>query len=381
MKRAWTVREINNAKKVLAKHLTGANAAEELGCSYASVQGAFKSRNLRIGDYLKADVSDVVPIRERMARQAEAKAVKVLQKKLVEAQVSQEFYDSIGSAPPIRVSTAPKSGLRQGTIVTVASDWHVGEVVTDEETHGTNHYSLVEARKRARKFWDNILWLRKDITRTVSSPDHVLSLNGDGISGSIHEELSESNEVGLVEQVEQYIAVTEPGIRALAKEVPGRLIIPCVHGNHSRMNKGRSMVKIGWSVSLESLGYRWLRDKLVDVPNIEWIIPKAESVALDVLGYKFRFQHGTHIKSQGGIGGILVPLTRWAVRQNTADYYVFGHFHQASAFGRVIVNGSLIGESAYTVENGFEARPPEQVNFVVDHRCGLRRFDPVSVAA
>lgn len=379
MKRTWTPREINNAKKVLGQHTSVIAAAEELGCSRAALHLALMNRGIRAGEHLKRDPTDLTHLRGKLREQATNKAVKALQKRLLAAEEAQDFYDRIGSASPIKVSTGPKTGMRPGTICSVASDWHVGEVVTDEETHGTNHYDLAEARKRAAKYWDNVLWLRKDICRTVNSPDHVLSLNGDGISGSIHEELSESNEVGLVEQVEQYISMTEPGIRALAKEVPGRLIIPCVHGNHSRMNKGRSMVKIGWSVSLEALGYRWLRDKMKDVPNIEWVIPQAESVALEILGHRFRFQHGTHIKSQGGIGGILVPLTRWAVRQNTADYYVFGHFHQACAFGRVIVNGSLIGESAYTVENGFEAKPPEQVNFVVDEQHGLRRFDPVSV--
>jgi hypothetical protein len=381
MRRKWTVREINNAKRVLGKHTSVGAAAQELGCSHTAVHLAFLNRGLAAGSFVKNDPTDTTRLRATLQTQAQAKAVKVLQRRLLQAEETQDFYDKIGSAPPIKVRTgSPKSGLRQGTICSVASDWHVGEVVSLEETHGTNEYNLAIARKRAEKYWDNIIWLRKDITRTVDSPDHVLSLNGDGISGSIHEELSESNEVGLVEQVEQYLALTEPGIRALASRVAGRLIIPCVHGNHSRMNKGRSMVKIGWTVSLEALGYRWLRDRLKDVPNIEWIIPKAESVSLDILGHRVRFQHGTHIRSQGGIGGILVPLTRWAIRQNTADLYVFGHFHQASAFGRVIVNGSNIGESAYTVENGFEARPPEQVNFVLDTQHGLRRFDPVSVA-
>lgn len=324
------------------------------------------------------DATDVAAARLRLDASRAAADVKILQRRLVEAEKATEFYDSIASAKPIVVSTRPKSGKRQGTLFTCASDWHVGEVVTAEETHGRNTYDLAEARRRAGNFWDNVLWLRKDVQRTVSSDDHVLNLNGDMISGSIHQELAETNEVGLVEQVGEAISMIEPGIRALAPECR-RLVIPCVHGNHGRFNHGKSLVKIGWAVSLEAMLYRWLRDKLSDIPNIEWCIPKAESVALEVMGYKMRFQHGTHLKSQGGIGGILVPLTRWAVRQNTADYYVFGHFHQACAFGRVIVNGSLIGESAYSTENGFEYRPPEQINWIIDSKRGMRRFDPVSV--
>lgn len=380
MRRTWTPAEISKAKKVLGAHTTVASAAREMGLSGASLVNAFMNRGLVAGSFVRQDPTDLAPVRARLATAAQAKALKDLQRRLIAAEGAQDFYDSIGSARPITVSkSAPKTGLRAGTICTVASDWHVGEVVTAEETHGTNTYSLAEARKRAEKFWDNVLWLRKDIRRTVSGADHVLALNGDMISGGIHQELSETNEVPLVSQVEEAIAMIEPGIRALAADVPGRLVIPCVHGNHGRFNQGKSLVKIGWAVSLEAMLYRWLRDRLKDVPNIEWCIPKAESVALEILGYRVRYQHGTHIKSQGGIGGILVPLTRWAIRQGTADFYVFGHFHQACTFGRVIVNGSLIGESAYSVENGFEPRPPEQINWVIDATRGLRRFDHVSV--
>lgn len=325
------------------------------------------------------DATDVAAARLRLEASRAAADVKALQRKLVEAEKAAEFYTSIGAAKPIVVAASrPKSGKRQGVVHTCASDWHVGEVVSAEETHGRNTYDLATARARAARFWDNVLWLRRDITRHVESPDHVLSLNGDMISGSIHAELAETNECSLVDQVGEAIAMLEPGIRALAADVPGRLVIPCIHGNHGRWTE-KSHVKTGWATSLESMLYRHLRDRCRDLGNVEWIIPKAESVSHEVLGFRVRYQHGTHIRSQGGIGGILVPLTRWAIRQNTADLYVFGHFHQACTFGRVIVNGSLIGESAYSTEMGFEYRPPEQTNWVVDAQHGLRRFDPVSV--
>jgi hypothetical protein len=56
-----------------------------------------------------------------------------------------------------------------------------------------------------------------------------------------------------------------------------------------------------------------------------------------------------------------------------------GHFHQANAFDELVMNGSLIGESAYSKWLGVESRPPEQVAFVIDAARGLRRFERVSV--
>lgn len=385
VKRPWTKERIREAIGVLRTSESLNAAARRLHIAPQALQRALTHhlpdyrKHLAIPPAQAPDPTDLVAARRAAASKASARHLRTLQQRLIAAEEEREFYDAIGSGKPIEVNrSAHRTGKREGTLVTIASDWHVGEVVSREETHGTNHYDLKEARRRAGNFWDNVLWIRKDAQRTITSPDHVLALNGDMISGSIHQELAESNECGLVEQVGEAIAMLEPGIRELARSCR-RLVIPCVHGNHGRFSVGKSLVKIGWAVSLESMLYRWLRDKMKDVPNIEWLIPKAESVSLEVLGHKMRFQHGTHIKSQGGIGGILVPLTRWAIRQNTADLYCFGHFHQACTFGKVIVNGSLIGESAYSVELGFEARPPEQVNFVIDAKRGLRRFDQVSV--
>jgi hypothetical protein len=84
------------------------------------------------------------------------------------------------------------------------------------------------------------------------------------------------------------------------------------------------------------------------------------------------------IRSQGGIGGTLVPMTRWCTRVNDADLYMFGHFHEADAYGKIIKNGSLIGASGYTKWLGVEDRPPEQVAFALDAQAGVRRFERVS---
>jgi hypothetical protein len=125
--------------------------------------------------------------------------------------------------------------------------------------------------------------------------------------------------------------------------------------------------------------YRWLRDSCKHLENIEWHIPRAEGLAVEIMGWRLQMQHGTQIKSQGGIGGILVPLTRWAARQNSAHFYGFGHFHQAQWFENVVVNGSLIGDSAYSKWHGMSYRDPEQVAFVIDEKRGLRHFERVSV--
>jgi hypothetical protein len=225
-----------------------------------------------------------------------------------------------------------------------------------------------------------MLWLRKDMSRTQSCDDTYLALNGDIVSGDIHDELRETNDGGLRAQCDAAVAAIMPGIKALADATPGVLHVVCIGGNHGRLTH-KQHIKNGNQHSVEHIGvYDPLRRYIGDMGGkIAWHIPPAERFILDVHGFRVSQQHGTMIRSQGGIGGTLVPMTRWVTRDNAADLYLFGHFHEADAYGKVVKNGATIGSSAYTAWLGIEDRPPEQVAFVLDADRGVRRFERVSV--
>ena len=318
-----------------------------------------------------------------MRQRATDRDVAKLQAMLLQADANERLFRKLGKVPEIKINRSrPKSGKRAATPLSMASDWHVGETVSHEETLGKNHYDIAEARRRAGNYWDNVLWLRKEAKRTQSCDDHVLNLNGDMISGNIHPELSETQCAQLADQVDECVGMIMPGIAALAADCR-RLLVPCTHGNHGRITE-KSRVKTGWSNSLETQLYRRLRDRAKDqgLDNVEFYIPRAENLQIDVMGYRLQFQHGTQFRSQGGIGGILVPLVRACTRMQAsvfANYYFFGHFHIACMFEMCLVNGSLIGDSAYSRAHGMTYREPEQINVVIDEKRGLRRFDPVSV--
>jgi hypothetical protein len=376
----WTDERWAAAKAVCGKHATIGDAARALGIDQTALIRAGDRRGFDVRSWLApaAARAAVEAARDRFDRQGAAAEVRALQRRVVELEDEANFYAQLKPVKPITVNrSAPKTGKRPGTPLFVASDWHVGEVVTAEETLGRNTYNLAEARRRAGNYWDNVLWLRKDWSRTQTCEDTVLNLNGDMVSGSIHPELVATNEVGLVEQAEECVAMLKPGIEALAA-VSRRLVIPCVHGNHGRWTY-KSQIKDGHANNLEPLMYRWLRSECSHLENVEWIIPKAEGTALDVMGLRVQTQHGTQIKSQGGIGGILVPLMRWATRSASADLYLFGHFHQANWFECIATNGSLIGDSAYSKWHGMTFRPPEQIGFCIDAVRGVRHFERVSV--
>ncbi len=323
--------------------------------------------------------------REAKAARTAASArsdVKALSAALLSAEAELSFMHSAAAHPAvIRTPTSrPKTGKRIATPVFLWSDWHFGETVTLAETLGKNSYDLAEAEKRAAKCIDNSLWLRADMARTQSCDDTYLAINGDMVSGDIHDELKETNDGGLRDQCDRCLASLLAGVRAMADATPGVLHVVCIGGNHGRLTH-KQHIKNGSQHSAEHIGiYDPLRRQLGDMKGkIAWHIPAAERFMLTVHGHRVSQQHGTMIRSAGGIGGVLVPMTRWVTRDAAADLYLFGHFHEADAYGKVVKNGALIGSSAYTAWLGIEDRPPEQVAFVIDADRGVRRFERVSV--
>lgn len=309
--------------------------------------------------------------------------VKALADRLIALESTVAWMHSAPAHPPVIVtpSARPKSGKRIATPVFLLSDLHFGESVTLTETLGKNEYDLSIAAARMSKCWDNMLWLRKDFARANGTcDDTVLVLNGDIVSGDIHDELRETNDGGLRDQCNAAVAALLPGIKAFAKATPGVLHIVCIGGNHGRLTH-KQQIKNGTQHSVEHIGvYDPLRRYLGDMQGkIAWHIPASERHIIHVHGRRISTQHGTMIRSQGGIGGTLVPMTRWVTRANDADLYLFGHFHEADAYGKIVKNGSLIGPSAYTAWLGIEDRGPEQVAFVLDADRGVRRFERVSV--
>jgi hypothetical protein len=324
----------------------------------------------------------IVEDRRSEARAAAAKAeAKATASRLVELEDALSFMSRRPEVPPAIKTprSRPKSGKRVASPVFLVSDLHFGETVTRAETLGANEYNLEIAAARMRKCWDNMLWLRADMARTQTCDDTLLVLNGDIVSGDIHDELRETNDGGLRSQCDAAFAALLPGIRDMAAVTPGRLHVVCIGGNHGRLTH-KQHIKNGHEHSAEHLGvYDPLRRTLGDMNGkIAWHIPAAERYLFELHGRRVGIQHGTMIRSQGGIGGTLVPMTRWVTRTNDADLYLFGHFHEADAYGKIVKNGSLIGTSAYVKWLGIEDRPPEQVAFVLDDHSGVRRFERVS---
>lgn len=269
----------------------------------------------------------------------------------------------------------------EGTVVIVASDWHIEENV-GAEVGGLNLYNVEIAKARAKQFFQGSARLVALLQQDITIETIVLALLGDFITNDIHDDFLDINE-----QQPMHALVTAQnflisGIEfLLANTSVANIIIPCHSGNHARTTKTTRFASENGH-SLEYLLYLHLASHFRLEPRIQFIIPEGMHSYLKVYDMTLRFQHGHAMKYHGGVGGIYIPVNKTIAQLNKArhaDIDIFGHFHQLRDGGNFICNGSLIGYNAYALANHFDFEKPKQALFLVDSKRGKTCTWPVLV--
>ena len=116
------------------------------------------------------------------------------------------------------------------------SDFHWGEVVDKKSVDNLNHYNRDIAIERLKFTVDSAIDLCTNHMVNPKYPGIIVPLGGDMISGSIHDELTETNDGTSIEHVLEVIDMLSSAITKLA-DVFGNVFVPCVIGNHSRLYK------------------------------------------------------------------------------------------------------------------------------------------------
>lgn len=292
---------------------------------------------------------------------------------LAEATERQAFLDATQDRGPGIVRRERGSGLREGTAVTLWSDWHVEEPVDPDKVGGLNEYDLAIADKSIRGLVRGVVELIKKERHAFQIRDLVIGLIGDLFSGHIHEELVESGSLSPIEAVIWLQERISGAIRAILDETGiERVIVACQPGNH-----GRTTQKIRISTraenSYEWLMYHTLRGMFEGDPRVEFRITKSEILHVPIYDKIVRFTHGDAIKYAGGIGGVHIPLRKAIMGWDTArkaDLTCLGHFHTHLVHPSYVTNGSLIGYGPFSQRIRAEFEPPQQAFFVIDSKRG-----------
>lgn len=277
--------------------------------------------------------------------------------------------------------TYTKSGNKTLSIPTLmCSDEHWGEVVFPNQVNGVNEYNSEIARSRFNNVYNNYLEVCNQHLNNVDTSKMVLVLGGDNVSGDIHEELSQTNDLTTMEAVYDYVDHKEKAIRELLVAGFKQIFVPCVTGNHDRLTK-KIQGKMRNETSCAYLVYRFLQKCFAGDNRVQFSIAGGIDLLYQVNSHRMLLTHGDQFKGGNGIGGITIPILRgfhkkqtsFAATGNHFDSMIIGHFHQFTSIanGQVIINGSSKGYDEYSQRMGFTYQDPCQAFWLTTPDRGI----------
>ena len=314
--------------------------------------------------------------------------LEVAQEELDAAKYELSLFDQEAPVAPEWALPGKETKHHRGTLVAFFSDSHYGEVVNPAELGGYNAYNLEIARLRTERFFTRTVRLARNYLAGVQYDGIVLALGGDLVSGDIHEELVETNELSTYDTVLETAPWIARGISMLAEEFKNVHVVSAP-GNHGRNSK-RPRHKKRSANNADTLLAKLVAWRLEDAPHVVFDIPASTDVDFEIYGNVFSLEHGDNLRFAGTSEiGALGPVKRGSLRKTKkrqeqrrpVKYNLFGHFHQyvpAHTQG-FVMNGSLKGYDEFASDGQFAPEPAQQALMVVTPEHGITIEAPVFV--
>jgi hypothetical protein len=369
--------EVIERLKILRDHKTISAAARA-----SNIHGDTFRKAVALG--IKRGLTADTPIRDEKDRlQAENE---LLQSKLEDLQrrVDQDadIRDAVfGLAsripePPKWISNGRGKNGFIGAPMTMWSDWHYGEVVRPDEVSGLNDFNSDVAKARVKRLVNTTsdLCFHHMGNGKTEYPGIIVCVNGDIMTGDIHQELNETNDRTPQGQINDLTDIMISAIENLALKF-GNVCVFWTVGNHGRGTmkprmKARVRTSYEWVIGCNVERY-FRKNKHVRI-----IVPVETDIHFNVYGQRFMQTHGDNLGTKGGDGiiGSIGPIMRGAMKVGRSesqvgrdfDWLLLGHWHQMLWLPGCIVNNSLKGfdEFARLALRAPYSRPSQALWFV-----------------
>lgn len=266
------------------------------------------------------------------------------------------------------------------------SDFQIGEVIRPAETEHGHGYDTETFRKRYRHMIDTTIYLSfEHVSEDWHYPGIVYARGGDTVSGQIHDELAETDDVTPIRAVEIAFEEEAAGIRKLA-DAFGRVDVKdCGGGNHDRVTK-KPRAKQAWS-NLDRLVSFMLQREFAGDERVHFQTTESMDVFFPIYQRNYLLTHGDRIGSRGGQGfiGPAATIMRGAQKVVTeqqalgrhVDCVMMGHFHTPFWYDWVLVNGSMPGYSEFAKQNRMRPHDPQQWLLYHHARRGVVDLKPI----
>jgi transposase-like protein len=236
------------------------------------------------------------------------------------------------------------------------SDEQWGEVIDAEEVGGLNGYNRHIAAARLRRLIETAIRCSLPPYAPAPPPVFYYCMGGDSLSGGIHEELAETNDLSSIPAVMDYCANVRWAIETLRDRLGCPIVVVRVPGNHDRTTPKRRFKKYN-ETSLDTIISWHLETTFKDDDRVTFLVPRQNDALFDVLGWRFLLTHGDMMGTGGGTGyiGPVASITKghrklvetYQQVGQRVDYVLTGHYHTAVETEYGFGNGSLPGYSEY----------------------------------
>ncbi|MGI4940636.1 MAG: hypothetical protein ACRYHQ_08765 [Janthinobacterium lividum] len=252
---------------------------------------------------------------------------------------------------------APAIAKRSNLLIPMlfTSDFQVGEVIRPDEIDGMNSYDQHIFRARYEAMIEKTIRLASENTGATAFPHAIYLRGGDAISGEIHEELAQTNDLSSIPAVRAVLQAEREGIKRLVDKF-GKVRVVSIPGNHGRTTF-KSHAKGYTERSYETLLAWWLQSSFEDNSKVSFFTPASGDAMFKVFNWNILLSHGDRMGSRGGAGFVGPSATiarghrklydNWASTGRPADLILTGHLHTSLKLERGYANGSLAGYSEY----------------------------------
>lgn len=282
-----------------------------------------------------------------------------LEKELIQEQDFRRGMENLYSAKTEKVSwPLATPHIRKGislTPILFTSDFQCGEVVRAEEIDGLNEYNLDEFCSRYGKMIFKTVNLAEESTGATDFPGIIYLRGGDAISGQIHEELCQTNDLSAIPACKLLFQQEKEGILRLRNKF-GKVRVISLPGNHGRTTLKSHSKKYG-ALNYETMLSWWLASAFESDCNVSFWTPQSADALFQVEGWNFLMSHGDRMGSRGGAGfvGPAATIARghqklyqnWTATGQHVDCILTGHLHTSLKLERGYANGSLVGYGEY----------------------------------
>jgi hypothetical protein len=270
----------------------------------------------------------------------------------------------------------PKDGdMTTHKHVLLWSDLHAAERVSYESMNGMNEYNWDIMNSRLATMQRAVVSFNRNRPYPIDDL-HILGL-GDQVTGDIHDELRETNELVCTESAVQLGLDSAEFIAGFAPYYRN-IYVDAVVGNHGRVTQKPEFKNPhkNW----DWISYKIMELRLKDYENIVVTVPKSFEHIVQVFDRNILMFHGDGIPTNmpgvpwGGVQRRTKELfDSWMSQGTFIDYFAFGHFHEANVLGqkRLWGNGSVKGPDEYSKKKFGGGRPACQLLMTLHPERGV----------